>query len=47
MNRCLLIAAISFIIGGLLATLLTYELGRCKVNEIVFKEQTLSTATNK
>lgn len=35
--RCALIAFICFIIGGLLSTCLTYQFGRCKTNEIIFR----------
>jgi hypothetical protein len=41
--RCGLIAVICFIIGGLIATLLTYQLGRCKTSQIIFRLQTPKT----
>lgn len=37
--RCALIATICFLIGGLLATCLTYQFGRCKNSEIIFRLQ--------
>lgn len=41
--RCGLIAFICFIIGGLIGTFLTYQLGRCKTSEIIFRLQTPKT----